>query len=604
MKMRIIIINTIVALAIFGCSSDVTRVTKRITEPISVQDSSVIQDMAMQHMIDASVYELQGKTADAILEYQDALALDPQPGVFYSLGKAYLRLNKLGPALKNARAAVDRDSSDVEYNYLLANIYQMANLKDSAAVVYSRIISLDSTNTGAYYNLGIIYSADRPMQALEIFEKLLDITGPQWNVLVKIADLNERLGKIDETIKTIENLYELNPGSLELQKLLIESYLKIADYSKAKALVDDALTLYPDDLTLIEYKAKTEIMQSNWQKGAEEYYKIIDSDKIPFESKVQIGLAFLSQAETDSVNWGIAKNIFEKLDQDSTDWQVKSYLGEIAINSNQDSVAIQYFREASLLAEWSAPVWIRLGGLLFDNGKYDEAVEMMEKAVKSFPDEYAINLILGLSYAQLNKHTEAEPYLRKSVQLNPNDLNALASFGFTLNQINKDDEAIIYLKKALVIDPQNSQLWGILGMIYDNKEMFDKCDEAYEKAYELSPDDPLILNNYAYSLIERDLQIDRAYEMSKRAVEQDPENPSYLDTIGWIYYKKGNLDKAKEYIEKAIEFDGNDSALFDHLGDVYLKLGEVDKAKEAWQKSLDLNPDNEEIQEKIDKGTL
>lgn len=602
--MKIIILNIVIALSVLGCSADFTKSADSIIPSQPLIDSTLAAEQAMKHLVNGSIFELQGRNADAILEYQDALNLNPEPSLYYLIGKAYLKLNKLGPALKNVKKAVNMEKDNVEYNYLLANIYQLGNVIDSAAALYSYVISIDSLNTGAYFNLGIIYESNRPMQALELYEKLLTITGPQWDVLLKIADLNERMGRVDATIQTVEELYELNPTSLDLQKILIESYLKTANYSKAALLTDDALALYPEDLALIEYKAKIEIMQGNWEAGAEEYLKIINNDEIKFDAKIQIGLAFLAQAESDTVNWSIAENIFKKLDKDSTDWQIKSYLGEIAIFNKQDSTALEYFKEASALARWNSAVWIRLGGLLFDSGKYHETAETIEKVIDNFPEEYALNLILGLAYSQLNKHSEAEPYLLKSVQLNPNDLNALASFGFTLNQINKDDEAIIYLKRALIIDPLNVQILGILGLIYDSKEMFDDSDAIYEKAYQIEPDNPLILNNYAYSLIERNIQIDRAFEMSKSAVEQEPENPSYLDTFGWIYYKKGDFPKAKEYIEKAIEYDGEDAALFDHLGDVYFKIGDEKKAMELWIKSLKLDPDNSELLEKIEKGVL
>ncbi|OGU55802.1 MAG: hypothetical protein A2V66_01300 [Ignavibacteria bacterium RBG_13_36_8] len=144
----------------------------------------------------------------------------------------------------------------------------------------------------------------------------------------------------------------------------------------------------------------------------------------------------------------------------------------------------------------------------------------------------------------------------------------------------------------------------MLGLIYDNKAMFEECDDAYEKAIQIDPNNATVLNNYAYSLAERGIELERALEMSKNAVEQEPENPSFLDTIGWIYFKLEDFVKAKKYIEDAIDHDKNDDALLNHLGDVYLKMGNKEKALEFWKKSLELNKSNEDLKQKIEKGDL
>lgn len=114
--------------------------------------------------------------------------------------------------------------------------------------------------------------------------------------------------------------------------------------------------------------------------------------------------------------------------------------------------------------------------------------------------------------------------------------------------------------------------------------------------------DIMILNNFAYSLAERGIELDRALRMVQRAVDEDPENSSYLDTIGWVYYKLGNYDKAKDFLYKAIEQDENNATLLNHLGDVYYRLGNTQKANEYWRLSLELDDSNTEIQTKIEKG--
>jgi tetratricopeptide (TPR) repeat protein len=111
----------------------------------------------------------------------------------------------------------------------------------------------------------------------------------------------------------------------------------------------------------------------------------------------------------------------------------------------------------------------------------------------------------------------------------------------------------------------------------------------------------LISNNYAYSLSERGFKLERALELAKFAVKAEPENSSYLDTIGWVHFKLGNYTEAIEFIKKAIEEDKSNATLFDHLADVYAKMSNKEKAVEYYEKALSLDPTIDNVKEKIEK---
>src|SRR5690606_21470997 len=185
------------------------------------------------------------------------------------------------------------------------------------------------------------------------------------------------------------------------------------------------------------------------------------------EIKIRIGASYFSQALKDSTLLPIAKDFFTKMDKDTTDWQIKIYLGAIALTEGDDSTAIENFSIVTSLASWKSDAWVRLGGLYFDNARYDEAEKVLKEAVQSFPDNFAINLILGLSLSQNQKNAEAKNYLKKAVDLNGTDITALSAYGFVLNQLKENEEAIIYLKRALEIQPDDVNLLGTLGLIYD-----------------------------------------------------------------------------------------------------------------------------------------
>ena len=601
MKRIIIYISTV--LVVFGCSTGVQTVQKSDVNSHNYSDSLSADKRAKDAFIRGSVLDLKGNYAEAILEYQEALSFEESAGIHNALAKSYYRLGKLPKALEHSKRTIQLDSLNTDYLMMLGGIYSSAHQGDSAAAVYNKIISIDSTEYQAYYYLGQIYEANKPMEALSIYNKMITKLGPEWNVLLKIAELNERLGNVDNTIRTVEELLDLDPSNLKLQKLLIESYIKNGKYEAALDYIDDALTLFPDDITLIEYKGKSLIELKKWDEGSKEYLKLIDDKRVPYEAKIRIATAFMAESERDSSLTGITKDILSGLEKDSTNWQVKAFEGELAIRENNDSLAVEYFKTAYDSAEWNSQLAQRLAVLLFDSQRYDDIIEIMSSAVKKFPDDFVINIVLGLSLSQEDDHERAAGLLRKAVELNPTDLTALHAYGFTLNQLDKKREAITYLEAALNIDPENVQIMGTLGLIYDSLEEFAKSDSVYETAIRIDSTDALLLNNYAYSLSERDLQLERALEMSKKAIAEDPESSSYMDTIGWIYYKLGDYNLALEYISKAVDKEKDNATLVDHLADVYFKLGNRNKAIELWKKALELDGSLEKVKQKLAQET-
>ena len=598
--MKRISIIVFLVLTALGCSA---QVIEQKNEGITEDNAHISsKKIAEGKFIDGSILETKGQYQAAVNEFLEAAKYDPQPGIFYSIAKNYYRLNKLSQAVNYSKKSVAGDSTNIDYLDLLATIYSSSQLIDSSINVYEKIIKLDSTDASVYFQLAQLYEHNRPSHAIELYKKVIDLVGPEWSVLVRLIDLNERMGNVQETIKTVEELIKLNPSDLHLQKALIESYIKTKEFDKAIKLLNEALISFPDDLSLTELKGNIFLQQGNWKDAYNEYIRLIKSDTLSFEDKLKVGSLFLSAAEKDSSSLGLVFNIFQEISKDSSDWQVNAYLGEIKLRERDDSAAIDYFKKAASLAEWNSQLWVRLGGILYDNRKYSEAVTFMDKAVEKFPNDFTINLIYGLSLSQDNQNEKAKVYLQRALNINPDDLTTLSALGYSLNQLKENDEAIRLLQKALAIQPDNVQIIGQLALIYDSKKNFKMSDSLYYHALSVDSTNTLILNNFAYSLSERGIKLEEALKMSKRAVEAEPKNSSFLDTIGWIYYMMGDYNKAKKFVEESLALDSKSATVNDHLGDIFFRLG--DKARVNWKKASDLEPDNENFRKKVEKGVL
>jgi tetratricopeptide (TPR) repeat protein len=222
------------------------------------------------------------------------------------------------------------------------------------------------------------------------------------------------------------------------------------------------------------------------------------------------------------------------------------------------------------LAAWNGDAWWYLGSSYFEKGEYQKLVETMLKAEKNLPKDSRMPFLLGLGYSRLDQNEAAITALRRSLDLKPDDINTLSTLALTLDGLHR----------------------------------YQESDSLYERALKVDPRSHLVMNNYGYSLAERGLQLERALQMSLQAIEAEPNNDSYLDTVGWVYFKLGRYNEALKYISKAITAGGASATVYEHMGDIQYKLGEKNKAEQFWKQALEMNSANQGLKDKIARGSL
>jgi tetratricopeptide (TPR) repeat protein len=134
-------------------------------------------------------------------------------------------------------------------------------------------------------------------------------------------------------------------------------------------------------------------------------------------------------------------------------------------------------------------------------------------------------------------------------------------------------------------DGEKERVFFMRGAGLERQKKYDQSEAAFRKALELNPKDAGALNYLGYMLADRNVRLEEAYDLIKRAVDLEPENGAYLDSLGWVYFRQGKLDDARGLLERALE-RMPDPTVHDHLGDVYLKLGKTKEAIAQWQDSL------------------
>ena len=546
----------------------------------STQSVSVGQDepmppgdrrAALQHFIDGLTFDQKGEYPKAILEYQDALRYDKEPAIYNAISKDYSRLGKHALAAEMGREAVRRDPTNRAYRENLAEIYLNAFEIDKAIEQYDAVVSMDSSSIDAWYNLARLYQMRKPLKALDIYKEILDRFGATWDVYAQMASVYSSMGKFDDAAATLRNMLEIDPSNYELRRSLADAYLRAGKNEEALEVYKDLLERDPDDIEVKAAIAHIYLLQKRYEAATDQLQSILESDTLSADTQLRFGQYFASFLQKDSTVAPYAFSIFENIRKNlPDDWRPYWFLGLIANIMKNDSVAARNFERVTTLAPANPDGWVYRASLYFEKNQYRRAIDILEEAKRYIPDEARVYFLEGLSYQRLQNRDDAADALVRALELNPQDVNTISA----------------------------------LALLYDEMKRYADSDRLYEEALKIDPHNHLILNNYGYSLADRGEQLERALEMATEAVQQQPENSSYLDTIGWVYFKLGQYQEAERFITKAVENGDASPVVLEHLGDVSYRLNEKDRAMEMWQKALEKDPTNETLQSKISRGSL
>jgi len=153
----------------------------------------------------------------------------------------------------------------------------------------------------------------------------------------------------------------------------------------------------------------------------------------------------------------------------------------------------------------------------------------------------------------------------------------------------QEDKAIDQYKAILEKNPHQVSPHMLLGTIYDAQKRFDLAEKHYSTALDINPDFSPAANNLAYLLATQDKDINKALSLAQKAKETLPGDPKIMDTLGFIYYKKGLYDSAiSEFTDSLKKIPDNAMVRF-HLGLTYYHKGDKDRAKTELKKALDLD---------------
>ncbi|MBT8364900.1 MAG: tetratricopeptide repeat protein, partial [Deltaproteobacteria bacterium] len=225
--------------------------------------------------------------------------------------------------------------------------------------------------------------------------------------------------------------------------------------------------------------------------------------------------------------------------------------------------------------------------------EFSKALAKCDRQLELYSDSPALSAVVhhlkgGLYLAQ-DKKTAAIDSFQAAIKENPNYLRPYYGLARIYLDQGQEDKAIAQYSALLKLNPNQAQPHMLLGVLYDTQQRFDLSEKHYRAALEINPEFVAAANNLAFILADQEKDLNKALELAQSAKERLPNSPYVMDTLGWVYYKKGLYDLAIVEFSDALEKLPNNAPIVYHLGMAYNGKGDNDKARTELKKALRLD---------------
>ena len=256
-------------------------------------------------------------------------------------------------------------------------------------------------------------------------------------------------------------------------------------------------------------------------------------------------------------------------------------------------------------------LYLYWGIALEQQDAWEEAIDIYRQALAVMPDHAALRVRWGISLGRQGHWAGALLQYEEAVAVDSLYGEAFLHWGIALERLERWEAAIDQLERAVELEADKAPVLFYLGSCYEqasrhlsHEKYFMRAVETFESLLEIAPNDSYALNYLGYMYADKGTQLEEAVELLSRAISLDPDNSAFLDSLGWAYFRLGELEQAEHYLHRALELMGEDepeaqAVIFDHAGDISNALGKDGEARTHWQKVLELVPDNEEVRLKL-----
>jgi tetratricopeptide (TPR) repeat protein len=556
----------------------------------------------------SDLYFQAGRLKEAVTDAEEALKLNPSDvNARRILGRMYTRMigdreqgkvnqEMLKKAIEQYQKITELQPEDTDSLLTLGRLQKVAQNSVEAEKAYKKILDIDPANEDALTGLAIVYAdLGDSKRAAELLERVTTKT-PSVRTLMALAAQYEQLRDYALAAETLKKTLELAPGNTDAMKALAQNLLLAEN-------VDEALKVYTELAAADKKDATAQLRLSQIYREKRDFDKARQAAKAALEIEpdsleTRYNEITLLEAEGKSAEATTAlKNLLTSTAKKNYSAGERSNrivllerLGLMYRNNEQYTEAVETFRQ---VAELDPNLGGRTAAQIADTYRiakdYTKALEEANSATKKHPEDRVLRAVRASLLAETGKTDEAAAEL-KSLLDGKNDRETyitLAQVYEKAKNYSEMSKAVDAAEKLSESKEDKESIAFMRGAMFEKMKNYDAAESEFRKVLQFNPKNASALNYLGYMLADRNVRLSDALQMIKQAVELDPNNGAYLDSLGWVYFRIGDFDQAENYLRRAIERFSKDPTVHDHLGDVYLRQGRTKEAIAQWERSLE-----------------
>jgi tetratricopeptide (TPR) repeat protein len=580
----------------------------------------------------------------AISEYQEAMKADPE-SLFLrvELADLYWRVGRLADAVHEAEAVLEINPDQEDAHRLLAHIY-WRNLGEARGDVaaqeslkkaiehFEALARLDPAETDTFLVLGRLYRlSNQPEKAEEAFKKVLNGEPDSKNAAAQLAQLYFDQGDYEQAIELLNKIDEEDMDA-PLLGMLALAYTQTSQFDKAVSVYEKALTRDPDNQEVRRSYAEALMGGGRLAAARTELEKILKAD--PDDGPAHLRLAQLDQQEgrfedarknldraqtlmpeklevpyqralledtlgNHEQSVEILQGLLKKTERETGHYTASEAsnravflerLGQVYRTEQKFDQALEVFKRIRELGEQQAP---RAEGLIVETLRLDrqpeKAREAADAAVAKYPKDRSLRVLRATLLGEAGEVDEAVQQLQDLLNKTPSDREINLAIAQVYLQAKRFPEAEAAARGALALgtDPGDQEyVYFSLGSIYERQKKYDLAEQEFRKVLASNPLNAAAANYLGYMLADRGVHLDESVKYIQKALELDPSNGAYMDSLGWAYFKMNRYDLAEPHLERAARLISDDPTIQEHLGHLYKQMGKKVLAREAWERAL------------------
>ena len=576
----------------------------------------------------------EGRYDDAVARIDKIIARQPDdPILRYERAMMLIDAGRIDRAESELRAVLAKNPDFYDANRVLGRILLDRGSTDPKRVEEALKhlqaafkASPDDISTGVAV-AHILTTLDRLPEAERVLATMVERVPDQRQLNFQYAQILTKLGRGNESKQYLERSVAVDPTFGPAIMQLLDIYQQENEWAKGAALLQPLIDEDPMNLELQRQQAFFYLRAGDSRNARDRFRALAQAD--PKDQRV---LFYLAESLNDLEEYADAESIFRKLlDKDPNDADVVASLGLSLSGQKKWDEASKTFTQLLTMNDvpdnLGALARSQLAFIDLQKGNYAAAVETAKSifVFRDKPNTQAINIALEALKKQ-DKIADALPLLEPLAQkfdtdpfINARYIETLVRAGQkgkaaqhaalqtkvgTRNTIAASEayvaagstaDAVALMKAAAATRPEEVDLQFQLGSVQERAGNRKAAEEVFLALLEKNPDHAPSLNYLGYMWAENGTNLERAHEMLVRAVGQEPTNVAYVDSLGWVYFRLGNLDLAEKYLTDATRLLPRDATVHEHLGDVLAKRGDMQRALDSYRIALSLGPDAKEV---------